>query len=352
VRAYAWFNLGTAVAPASTRVLAVLARDRAAADLSPEDLARGQRLAREIHARIAALATGPEPPPERELAVLTPETGGQIELAPAEPLRAPDEPALAYRDSASPEVRAGTLDEQVVAAVPAGEVTVAPAADTPSLAVEPSEEPRAAAAAEGLTLAPAEDRQAQGATAVAPAPEAAPVVPAPEGDPVAPAPKADPVAPAQETEVVEALPPNEQTEGGLPLEQALAPLSERTVVASEPPVAMTEPQTAPRVSGESAVFATLDAGLAAYRALDYSRAAQVWLPLARSGHPGAQRLLGQLYLDGTGVPVNPVQAYFWWTLTAQQGDENAQSVLAQVAAPAADALVVARLLAESWTPAP
>ncbi len=325
VRAYAWFNLRTAVAPASARVLAVLARDRAAAELSAEDLARGQRLAREIHATIGALASGPSPPPERELAVLTPETDGQTRLAPAEPLRSPDEPALAYRDSTVPEVRAGALDEQVVAAAPAGEVTVAPAEGAPSVPLEPSEEPRAAAAVEGPTLAPAEDRQAPGAT---------------------------PVAPVQETKVVEASPPNQQAEAELPLEQALAPLSERTVVASEPPVTLSEPQVTPRESGETGILATLDAGLAAYRALDYSRAAQAWLPLARRGHPGAQRLLGQLYLDGTGVPVNPVQAYFWWMLAAQQGDENAQSLLAQVAAPASDALVVARLLAESWTPAP
>ena len=209
VRAYAWFNVGTALAPAPARVLAVLARDRAAAGLSPQDLALSQRLARDIHTRIGALAKAPRPPSASELAALTPE----LEAPAEEPAAQPAEPA-------------------------------AVAEERPPVGREPAVE--------------------------------------------------------------------------VPLHKGLAALGEP----------------------------------AAYRALDYWRAAKFWLPLARRGHPRAQRLLGQLYFDGTGVPSNPVQAYFWWTLAARQGDDESRTMLAAIAARSPDALVVARLLAESWTPVP
>ena len=126
-----------------------------------------------------------------------------------------------------------------------------------------------------------------------------------------------------------------------------------TQAASEAKVAALEPAVTPRPSGGAeAAVASLDAGIAAYRALDYWGAAHAWLPLARRGDPGAQRRLGLLYFDGTRVPSNPVQAYFWWTLAARPGDDEARSLLAEVGAREPDALVVARLLADSWTPAP
>ena len=118
-------------------------------------------------------------------------------------------------------------------------------------------------------------------------------------------------------------------------------------------VVSAEPVESPPAEAVSDVaVAGLDAGLAAYRALDYWRAATVWRPLAQQGDARAQRRLGQLYFDGTGVPMNPVQAYFWWTLAARQGDDEAHALLAG-ATPgrAPDALLVARLLADSWSPA-
>ena len=301
VRAYAWFNLGTAVAPAPARVLAVLTRDRAAAELSPEDLARGQRMAREIHATIGGLAEGPRTPSETEHARLTPDAEAPAPPAMTVPTRAQDEPALALRDAGS------------------SQVTVKPLEDAPSVSAAPIVEPRASPVVEDAPLAPTEDAPARVAPAIAPA------------------------------ETVEASPPTERAQAESTPEPALAPPGEPVEVASEPKVTAEAPR--PRETAE-AVPATLEAGITAYRDLDYWRAAQAWLPLARSGHPGAQRRLGQLYFDGTGVPSNPVQAYFWWTLAARQGDDEARSLLAGVTARKPDALVVARLLADSWTPAP
>ena len=323
VRAYAWLNLGTAVAPAAARVLAVVARDRAAAELSPADLARGQRLAREIHATIGALAEGPSTPDESELALLTPGPDGPARPAETVSARTLDEAALASRDTTSSEVRAEPVSEPVAAAGPVETITVSPIEDAPSVAAAQSAEPRALAAVEGPTLAPTEEPPARLATAVAPA------------------------------EIVEASPPTERAQAETPAERALAPRCEPAHAASEAKVAASEPAATPRPSGGTeAAVASLDAGIAAYRALDYWGAAHAWLPLARRGDPGAQRRLGRLYFDGTGVPSNPVQAYFWWTLAARQGDDEARSLLAGVCAREPDALVVARLLADSWTPAP
>ena len=323
VRAYAWRNLGTAVAPAAARVLAVVARDRAAAELSPEDLARGQRLAREIHATIGALAEGPSTPDETELALLTPGRDGPARPAATVSAQTQDEAALASRDTASSEVRAEPVSEPVAAAAPAETVTLAPIEDAPSVAAVSSAGPRVAATVEGPTLAPTEDPPARLATVVAP------------------------------SEIVEASPPSERAQGETPVERALAPRSERAQAASEAKVAASEPAATPRPSGGTeAAVASLDAGIAAYRALDYWGAAHAWLPLARRGDPGAQRRIGLLYFDGTGVPSNPVQAYFWWTLAARQGDDEARSLLAEVGVREPDALVVARLLADGWTPAP
>ena len=99
--------------------------------------------------------------------------------------------------------------------------------------------------------------------------------------------------------------------------------------------------------------ASVEVGLEAYRSLDFWTAAAIWMPLAERGYVPAQRLMGQLYFDGTGVRINPVQALFWWTLAAGEGDQEAQSLLDRVALRrAGDPLLVARSLAEAWTPAP
>ena len=126
-------------------------------------------------------------------------------------------------------------------------------------------------------------------------------------------------------------------------------IEEDAIRAEEPEPAA--PAREPLDLAEAA--AGVEAGLAAYGALDFSAAAEAWKPLAERGYGPAQRLLGQLYFDGTGVRSNPVQAFFWWTVAAEKGDQEAESLLDQVALRRlSDALSVARTLAETWTPAP
>ncbi len=52
-------------------------------------------------------------------------------------------------------------------------------------------------------------------------------------------------------------------------------------------------------------------GLKAYEAGDYATALKEFIPLAEAGQPSAQAALGQMYLDGHGVPQDPAQAALW-----------------------------------------
>ena len=345
VRAYAWFNLGTALAPAPARVLAVLARDRAAETLSPQDLARGQRLARALHARIVVLAEGARPPSEADLAALTQGAdGAAAEIAAVEP--PPPFDALTLAPEADAPVRE-PADEEIVTAAPAEPVVVAAIEESPATPVAPADAAEIAAAAEGPAPAP---------EVLAPAPER------PLDEEIAAAAPATADLAAAEPDVDVALagtggedyaaepaqqPQDLQGEAEARGEAAPVSPGESAEVVSAEPV-----ESPPAEAVSDVAVAGLDAGLAAYRALDYWRAATVWRPLAQQGDARAQRRLGQLYFDGTGVPMNPVQAYFWWTLAARQGDDEAHALLAG-ATPgrAPDALLVARLLADSWSPA-
>ncbi len=63
----------------------------------------------------------------------------------------------------------------------------------------------------------------------------------------------------------------------------------------------------------------LKRGLAAYKRGDYATAIEEWRPLAENGNPGAQYNLGFNYVQGKGVEMDLVQAYFWFELAARQG---------------------------------
>ena len=65
-------------------------------------------------------------------------------------------------------------------------------------------------------------------------------------------------------------------------------------------------------------------GWAAYDHGDYQRAAQLWLPLANSGHVNAQTNLGVMYEYGKGVAQSARQAANWYRAAAAQ-----ESVVAQ-----------------------
>jgi uncharacterized protein len=76
--------------------------------------------------------------------------------------------------------------------------------------------------------------------------------------------------------------------------------------------------------GAPIVADPLDDGVAAYRDKDYIKAAALWRPLAESGSPGAQYLLGSLYLEGHGVAQDDATAFMWFQRAANQGDAAAQ----------------------------
>ena len=120
--------------------------------------------------------------------------------------------------------------------------------------------------------------------------------------------------------------------------------------AAAPPVIATALAMAADLDGLSDAD-RLSAGLAAYRARDYTGAVTAWLPLAERGNRMAQFYVGGLYLDGTGLPLSRVWANVFWTLAAEQGQETADGLLAVLTA---DMLPVeraeARDLAAAWRP--
>ncbi len=71
----------------------------------------------------------------------------------------------------------------------------------------------------------------------------------------------------------------------------------------------------------------LDRGLDAYRNNDYKTAVQEFHPLAEQGNALAQYMLGDMYIDGEGVPHDYKQTVKWYRLSAEQGYEAAQNAL-------------------------
>jgi len=67
------------------------------------------------------------------------------------------------------------------------------------------------------------------------------------------------------------------------------------------------------------------AGLKAYEAGDYATALKEFLPLAEAGQPSAQAAIGQMYLDGHGVPQDPAQAAIWLEKAANGGNARARA---------------------------
>lgn len=57
---------------------------------------------------------------------------------------------------------------------------------------------------------------------------------------------------------------------------------------------------------------------------DFSRAADWYLRLAKSGDARAQTILGLMYARGYGVTRNPAEAHRWWNFAAIQNDPGAQ----------------------------
>ncbi len=59
--------------------------------------------------------------------------------------------------------------------------------------------------------------------------------------------------------------------------------------------------------------------------LDLDRAASFYRQAARLGYADSQNDLAKLYEHGRGVPRDPIEAYFWYTLAAANGNAQASA---------------------------
>ena len=71
-------------------------------------------------------------------------------------------------------------------------------------------------------------------------------------------------------------------------------------------------------------------GVDAYERSDYATALEAWQPLAEDGVAHAQFRLGNLHLDGLGVPANNSIAFSWFEKAAVQGLIPGQQNLAMM----------------------
>jgi uncharacterized protein len=84
------------------------------------------------------------------------------------------------------------------------------------------------------------------------------------------------------------------------------------------------------ISLVQAATAGLDEGLAAYRSGDYQTALRELQPLAESGMPEAQLVLGIMHANGQGVAEDGSEAVKWIRGAAEQGLAQAQLSLANM----------------------
>jgi TPR repeat protein len=87
-----------------------------------------------------------------------------------------------------------------------------------------------------------------------------------------------------------------------------------------------------------AVFSSLvlantgfEEGRAAYERQEYAKAIEILRPLAEGGNADAQNIVGRMYSLGEGVPKDEGEAMKWITLSAGNGNLEAQEALAVLA---------------------
>jgi peptidoglycan hydrolase-like protein with peptidoglycan-binding domain len=92
-------------------------------------------------------------------------------------------------------------------------------------------------------------------------------------------------------------------------------------------------------------------GLSAFEARDYANAWAQLGPLAESGDPRAQLLVGRMYKDGQGVLQDYVQAHKWLNLAAAAGQPQAGALRDQVVPlMTPQQIAEAQRLAAEWRP--
>jgi len=74
----------------------------------------------------------------------------------------------------------------------------------------------------------------------------------------------------------------------------------------------------------------LKEGISAYKEKNYAVALKELQPLADKGKAEAQMVIGAMYDNGEGVPMDYRQAVMWYSKAADQGNANAQYNLAMM----------------------
>jgi hypothetical protein len=80
-------------------------------------------------------------------------------------------------------------------------------------------------------------------------------------------------------------------------------------------------------SSSSVSAQSVRAGIEAWQHADYSKAVEIWRPLAEKGDVDAEFNLGQAYRLGRGVPTNLAAAQTWFERAAAKGHVDAQTTL-------------------------
>jgi TPR repeat protein len=99
---------------------------------------------------------------------------------------------------------------------------------------------------------------------------------------------------------------------------------------------------------ESPQNSNLKEGLAAFEAKDYARAITILKPLAETGNPEAQCLMGNMYHLGLGLTHNLSEAVEWYKKSAEQGYSVASNNLAGIILAGAHGEPPNRGEAERW----
>ncbi|MEP4192043.1 MAG: hypothetical protein ABJN51_13235, partial [Sneathiella sp.] len=108
---------------------------------------------------------------------------------------------------------------------------------------------------------------------------------------------------------------------------ATAPVKAQVAPAAKP--APTPVATAP-LAGALSLSERLEMASLAYTLEEYQQALNVWAPLAQRGNAEAQYNLGVMFNKGQAVPVDRVQAYYWWEKAKTAGYQKAITSLAEL----------------------
>ncbi len=261
-------------------------------------------------------------------------------LKPAAPETLRDEPLLAEAINAPPGPVAALpradRDDDEEDATPAPRRTTAPARPAAAPAARAAAPP---AGARSRTAAANEDDDesddpfASRVPAAAPVPRAAAPAPATTrgAPPPRPAPRAQPGSDDDPFGEDETAPATGVTSGPVSAEgrDTLGADDEDTrpapgPVASLPSAAVPGPPASAAAPVPPEQQRAVDLGLEAYRTRDYAGALRIWRPLAEAGNREAQFYVGGLYMDGSGVPADVVQAHAWWRLSSDKGHTKAR----------------------------